>query len=142
MQGKVEHFVWTEGTTAIPALTSFAGGMGSQVQAWLAEPARTQPWACIGGEFDETLEMTLPRFVRVTDLPADTAVQDRFLTFSSSYVFDPVSRLLQVRRHLRAAFGHQMCSANEFAEMHDDLVKIERDLDAGLVVKVADSKNR
>ncbi|MFM0170725.1 DUF3857 domain-containing transglutaminase family protein [Paraburkholderia sediminicola] len=141
MQGKVEHFVWTDGTTAVPALTSFSGGMGSQVQAWLAEPARTQPWTCIGAEFDETLEMTLPRFVRVTDLPSDTAVQDRFLTFSSRYVYDPAARVLQVRRHLRAAFGHQMCSASEFAEMHDDLVRIERDLEAELVVKAGNSKN-
>ncbi|CAB3777980.1 DUF3857 domain-containing transglutaminase family protein [Paraburkholderia fynbosensis] len=136
MQGTVAHFVWQDGTTALPALTSLAGGMGSQVQSWLAEPARTQPWACIGGEFDETLEMTLPRFVHVTDLPADTAVQDRFLTFSSRYVFDPATRTLQVSRHLRAAYGHQMCSADEFAAMKDDLVRIERDLDAELVVKV------
>ena len=142
MQGKVEHFVWTDGTTAIPALTSFSGGMGSQVQAWLAEPVRTQPWTCVGADFDETLEMTLPRFVRVTDVPTDTAVQDRFLTFSSSYVFDPAARLLQVRRHLRAAFGHQMCSAEEFATMRDDLVRIERDLDAALVVKAASSTSR
>lgn len=92
---------------------------------------------CIGGEFDETLEMTLPRFVRVTDLPTDTAVKNRFIEFSSRYVFDPAARVLQVRRHLRAVFGHQMCSANEFAEMKDDLVRIERDLDTALVLKVA-----
>jgi transglutaminase-like putative cysteine protease len=140
MQGTVAHFVWTDGATAVPALTSFAGGMGSQVQAWLAEPVRTQPWTCIGGEFDETLEMTLPRFVRVTDLPSDTALQDRFLTFSSNYVYDPAARVLQVRRHLRAAFGHQMCSASEFAGMHDDLERIERDLEAELVVKAAKPK--
>jgi transglutaminase-like putative cysteine protease len=140
MHGSVAHFVWQDGTTAVPALTSLSGGMGSQVQTWLAEPARTQPWACIGGAFDETLEMTLPGFVRVTDLPADTTVQDRFLTFSSRYVFDPATRMLQVSRHLRAAFGHQMCSADEFAEMKDDLVRIERDLDAELVVKAAKVK--
>ena len=140
MQGDVAHFVWKDGTTAVPTLTSFSGGMGSQVQGWLAEPARTQPWACIGGEFDETLEMTLPRFVRVTDLPSGMAVQDRFLTFSSRYVFDPATRVLQVNRQLHAAFGHQMCSAGEFADMKDDLVRIERDLDAELVVKVANPK--
>jgi transglutaminase-like putative cysteine protease len=135
MQGMVEHFVWTDGTTAVPALTSLSGGMAGQVQAWLAEPARTQPWACIGGEFDETLEMTLPRFVRATDVPPDATVKDRFFEFSSSYVFDPAARVLQVRRHLRAAFGHQMCSADEFAGVKDDLVRIERDLDAEVVVK-------
>ena len=135
MQGSVAHFVWPDGTTAVPALTSLSGGMAGLVQGWLAEPARTQPWACIGASFDETLEMTLPRFVRVTDWPADTSVQDRFLTFSSRYVFDPATRTLQVRRHLQAAFGHQMCSADEFAAIKDDLVRIERDLDAELVVK-------
>jgi hypothetical protein len=140
-QGSVAHFVWRDGTTAVPVLSSLSGGMDSQVQTWLAEPARTQPWACIGGEFDETLAMTLPRFVRVTDLPTDTAVQNRFLTFSSRYVFDPATRMLQVSRHLRAAFGHQMCSASEFADIKDDLVRIERDLDAQLVVKVANTKS-
>jgi hypothetical protein len=140
MQGSVAHFVWQDGTTAVPALTSLSGGMGSQVRTWLAEPARTQPWACIGGEFDETLEMTLPRFVRVADLPSDTAVQDRSLAFYSRYVFDPATRTLQVRRHLRAAFEHQMCSAGEFTDMKDDLVRIERDLDAEVVVKAANSK--
>ena len=136
MQGTVEHFVWTDGTTAVSALTSLSGGMAGQVQAWLAEPARTQPWACIGGEFDETLEMTLPAFVRVTDVPPDATVKDRFVEFSSRYVFDPAARVLQVTRHLRAAFGHQMCSADEFADVKDDLVRIERDLDAEVVVKV------
>ncbi|WGS51282.1 DUF3857 domain-containing protein [Paraburkholderia sp. D15] len=135
MQGTVAHFVWNDGSTAVPALTSLSGGMDSQVQAWLAEPARTQPWACIGGTFDETLEMTLPRFARVTDLPVDANAQDRFLTFSSRYVFDPSTRVLQVRRQLRAAFDHQMCSADDFAAMKDDLVRIERDLDAVVVVK-------
>jgi transglutaminase-like putative cysteine protease len=136
MQGRVAHFVWTDGTTAVPALTSLSGGMAGQVQVWLAEPSRTQPWACIGGAFDETLEMTLPGFVRVTDVPPDATVTDRFFEFSSRYVFDPVARVLQVRRHLRAAFGHQMCSADEFAGVKDDLVRIERDLDSEVVVKV------
>ncbi len=139
MQGTVEHFVWTDKATAQYRRTRLAltGGMAGQVQAWLAEPAgRTQPWACIGGEFDETLEMTLPRFVRVTDVPPDATVKDRFVEFSSRYVFDPAARVLQVRRHLSAAFGHQMCSADEFANVKDDLVRIERDLDAEVVVKV------
>lgn len=136
MQGRVPHFVWTDGTTAVPALTSLSGGMAGQVQAWLAEPSRTQPWACIGGSFDETLELTLPRFVHVTDVPPDAGVTDRFFEFSSRYVFDPATRVLQVRRHLQAAFGHQMCSADEFAAVKDDLVRIERDLDAEVVVKV------
>ncbi|WP_408220303.1 DUF3857 domain-containing transglutaminase family protein [Paraburkholderia sediminicola] len=136
MQGQVTHFVWTDGTTAVPALTSLSGGMAGQVQVWLAEPSRTQPWACIGGAFDETLEMTLPGFVRVTDVPPDATVKDRFFEFSSRYVFDPVARVLQVRRQLRAAFGHQMCSADEFAGVKDDLVRIERDLDSEAVVKV------
>ncbi|MGF6410424.1 transglutaminase-like putative cysteine protease [Paraburkholderia sp. MM5482-R2] len=137
MQGSVPHLIWPDGTTAVRALTSLAGGMGSQVEAWLAEPVRTQPWACIGGDFDETLEMSLPRFVRVTDLPTDSTVEDPLLTFASHYVFDPATRTLQVNRHLRAAFGHQMCTPNEFAAIRDALVRIERDLDAEVVVRAA-----
>ncbi|WP_429576487.1 DUF3857 domain-containing transglutaminase family protein [Paraburkholderia sp. UCT70] len=137
MQGSVPHLIWPDGTTAVRALTSLAGGMGSQVEAWLAEPVRTRPWTCIGGEFDETLEMSLPRFVRVTDLPTDSTVEDPLLTFASHYVFDPATRTLQVNRHLRAAFGHQMCTPNEFAAIRDALVRIERDLDAEVVVRAA-----
>ncbi|WP_341312543.1 DUF3857 and transglutaminase domain-containing protein [Paraburkholderia sp. IMGN_8] len=136
MQGRVEHFVWEDGTTAVPALTSLSGGMGSQVQAWLAEPLRTQPWTCIGGEFDETLELALPRFVQVIDVPPDAVVKDRVFDFSSHYVFDPAERVLQVRRHLRAGFGHQMCSPTEFLDVKSDLVRVQRDLDSEVVVKV------
>ncbi|RDK01665.1 DUF3857 domain-containing transglutaminase family protein [Paraburkholderia lacunae] len=135
MQGRVEHFVWKDGTTAVPALTSLSGGMESQVQAWLAEPSRTQPWACIGGEFDEILQMTLPGFGQVTDVPPDAVVKDRFLDFSSHYVLDAAARVLQIRRHLRAGFGHQMCSPDEFADLKPDLVRIQRDLDSVVVVK-------
>ena len=137
MQGSVPHLIWPDGTSAVPALTSLAGGMASQVEAWLAEPVRTQPWACIGGEFDETLEMSLPRFVRVTDLPTDSTVEDPLLTFASHYVFDPATRTLQVNRHLRVTFGHQMCTASEFEAIRGDLVRIERDLDAEVVVRAA-----
>ncbi|MGF6967019.1 transglutaminase-like putative cysteine protease [Paraburkholderia sp. WC7.3g] len=140
MQGSVPHLIWPDGTTAVPALTSLAGGMGSQVEAWLAEPVRTHPWTCIGGEFDETLELSLPRFVRETDLPTDSTVEDPLLTFASHYIFDPATRTLQVNRHLRAAFGHQMCTANEFIAIRDDLVRIERDLDAEVVVRAASAK--
>jgi hypothetical protein len=137
MQGSVPHLIWPDGTSAVPALTSLAGGMASQVEAWLAEPVRTQPWACIGGEFDETLEMSLPRFVRVTDLPTDSTIEDPLLTFASHYVFDPATRTLQVNRHLRVTFGHQMCTASEFEAIRGDLVRIERDLDAEVVVRAA-----
>ncbi|MEQ5838028.1 DUF3857 and transglutaminase domain-containing protein [Paraburkholderia acidicola] len=136
MTGTLEHVVWPDGTTALPALTSLAGGLGTQVQAWLAEPERTQPWACIGGDFDETAEITLPDTVHVTDLPNDTAVRDRFLDYTSHYVFDPVARTLQITRRLHAQFGHQVCTPDEFAQMRATLLKIERDASSQVVVRV------
>lgn len=119
----------------MPALTSFAGGIASQVQTWLAEPQRTQPWVCVGGDFDETSQITLPDTVRVTDLPSDTTVQDGYFDYASHYVFDPASRVLQITRRLHAQFGHQVCSAEAFDEMRDSLDRIERDALSQVVVK-------
>ncbi|TDY37723.1 transglutaminase superfamily protein [Paraburkholderia rhizosphaerae] len=135
MQGTLEHVSWPDGTTALPALTSLSGGIASQVQTWLTEPRRTQPWACIDGDFDETSQITLPDNVRVTDLPQDAQVHDPFFEFSSHYVFDPDTRIVQITRRLTTRFGHQMCSAEEFQAARASLVRIERDALSQIVVR-------
>ena len=135
MQGTVEHFIWTSGTSAFTALSSLAGGIASQVEAWLAEPRRTQPWVCIGGDFDEAAQIALPADVRVSDLPVDTSVQDDMLAYTSRYVFDPASRTLQVSRYLHAQFGTQMCSPQQFAALLPDLTRVERDVLGQVVVR-------
>lgn len=135
IEGSLDHVVWRDGTTAIDALSSFAGGIATQIDSWLAQPHRTQPWACIGGNFTESAQLALPAFARVTDLPADTQVSDPFVTYTSHYVFDARTRTLQIERRLSAQFGHQMCSAGEFMQMRDALVRIERDTHAQVVVR-------
>ena len=135
MQGTLEHFTWTDGTTALPALSSLSGGIASQVQSWLAEPQRTQPWVCVGGDFDETAQITLPATVRVTDLPVDASVQDSYFDYTSHYVFDPGTRVLQITRRLHTKFVHQVCSADAFNEAQASLVRIERDASSQVVVR-------
>lgn len=133
--GTLDHFVWPDGTTALPALSSLTGGIATQVEAWLAEPVRTQPWGCVGGTFDETGQIALPAGVAVTDLPADTAVHDRFVDFTSHYVFDAAARVVQVTRRMKADFGRQVCTPDEFAALRASLERIERDTQAQIVVR-------
>jgi hypothetical protein len=142
MQGTLEHFTWTDGTTALPALSSLSGGIASQVQSWLAEPQRTQPWVCVGGDFDETAQITLPATVRVTDLPVDANVQDSYFDYTSHYVFDPGTRVLQITRHLHTKFVHQVCSADAFNEAQASLVRIERDASSQVVVRATPADYR
>ncbi|HKT95191.1 MAG TPA: DUF3857 domain-containing protein [Paraburkholderia sp.] len=137
--GTLEHVVWPDGTTAMPALSSFAGGIASQLDAWLAMPRRTQPWACVGGDFEEHAQIVLPAFARVTDLPRDTSASaladGAQLDYASYYVFDPASRTVQVSRRLSAHFGRQMCSPEQFAQLRDVLVRMQRDTHAQIVVR-------
>ncbi|AOJ67075.1 hypothetical protein WJ32_21485 [Burkholderia ubonensis] len=135
MTGALDHAVWPDGTTAVPALSSLTGGIATQVQSWLAEPVRTQAWTCIGGEFDETAQIALPANVAVTDVPADTAVRDRFVDFASHYVFDANARVVQITRRLRADFGRQVCTPDDYAAMRASLERIERDTQAQIVVR-------
>ncbi|WP_321899936.1 DUF3857 domain-containing transglutaminase family protein [Paraburkholderia heleia] len=137
MAGTLDHVIWRDGTTAIPATSSFTGGIATQIDSWLAQPRRTQPWACIGGAFTESAQIVLPAFARVTDVPQDTQVSDAFFDYMSHYVFDARSRTLQIERRLTARFGHQMCTADEFAQMRDALLRIERDTHAQIVVRAA-----
>ncbi|QCP48991.1 DUF3857 domain-containing protein [Trinickia violacea] len=139
MTGTLEHVVWPTGMTAVPALSSLSGGIATQVQSWLAEPVRTQPYVCIGGEFDETGHMVLPANVQMVGLPNDLAVHDAFYDYDSHYVFDPSTRAVQITRRLRARFGKQVCSPQEYEAMRGTLVKIERDALAQVVVR-GDSK--
>ncbi|KWB72706.1 hypothetical protein WM31_08475 [Burkholderia ubonensis] len=135
MTGTLDHAVWPDGTTAVPALSSPTGGIATQVQGWLAEPVRTQAWVCIGGAFDETAQIALPANVAVTDVPADTAVRDRFVDFASHYVFDASARVVQITRRLRADFGRQVCTPDDYAAMRASLERIERDTQAQIVVR-------
>jgi transglutaminase-like putative cysteine protease len=135
MTGTLDHVVWPTGMTALPALSSLSGGIATQVQGWLAEPVRTQPYVCIDGEFDETAQIILPANVRLVGVPDDLSLQDRFYGYASHYVFDPRTRTVQITRHLRARFGKQVCSPQEFEATRDTLVKIERDALAQLVVQ-------
>ncbi|ANW52882.1 DUF3857 domain-containing protein [Burkholderia pseudomallei] len=135
MTGALERFAWPDGTTALPALSSLAGGIATQVQGWLAEPVRTQPWLCIGADFDETAQIALPENLRVTDLPADAGVHDRFFDYESHYVFDAPARVVQITRRLRARFAHQVCAPEDFAAARASLEHIERDALAQIVVR-------
>ncbi|AME26010.1 MULTISPECIES: DUF3857 domain-containing transglutaminase family protein [Burkholderiaceae] len=135
IRGTLDDVVWSTGTTALPALTSLSGGIASQVENLLAERVRTQPFVCIGGNFNEVAQLSLPKTVRVNDVPADTNISDTFFTYSSRYVFDPATNLLQTERHLQANFGKQVCSPAEFAAMQPALKRIERDTKSQVVVK-------
>jgi hypothetical protein len=135
INGTLDNVVWTTGTTALPALTSLSGGIATQVENLLAERVRTQPFMCTGGVFDEVAQVSLPKTVRVTDVPADASFTNAFFEYSSRYVFDPATNLLQAERHLKANFGKQVCTPADFAAMQPVLKRIERDTDAQIIVK-------
>jgi transglutaminase-like putative cysteine protease len=136
--GTLDHVVWPDGTTALPALSSLSGGIASQLDNWLAVSRRTQPWACISGDFEEHARITLPAFARVTDLPRDTmasTVGTVALDYSARYVFDRETRTVDVTRHLAAHFGRQMCTPEDFAQMREALLRMQRDAHAQIVVR-------
>ncbi|MEK7899560.1 hypothetical protein AAB988_38545, partial [Burkholderia contaminans] len=62
-------------------------------------------------------------------------VHDRFVDFTSHYVFDAAARVVQVTRRMTADFGRQVCSADEFTALRASLERIERDTQAQIVVR-------
>ncbi|MGN6230042.1 MAG: DUF3857 domain-containing transglutaminase family protein [Trinickia sp.] len=135
MTGTLEHVVWNDGMTALPALSSFAGGIGSQVGDWLANSTRTQSYVCIGGTFAEHGTVTLPRDVKLVYVPSDVAIGAGPIDYSAQYVVDPVSRVVQISRRLRADFGGQVCTPKDFDAMRDTLVRVQRDTSAQIIVQ-------
>ena len=142
MTGTLEHVVWPDRMTAIPALSSMAGGIASQVRDWLAVAVRTQSYVCIGGAFVEQGSMTLARNFNVVYVPPDVTLDTDAIHYAAHYVFDPVSRAIQVSRTLQADFGKQVCSPNEFAAMRETLVRIERDAAAQIVLTTTAAQKR
>jgi Domain of Unknown Function with PDB structure (DUF3857)/Transglutaminase-like superfamily len=135
MTGILDHVLWTDGMTAVPALSSFAGGIATQVEDWLAVPQRRRPFVCIGGTFDEHGLISLPPNAKTIHVPEPLALSAGGLTYESGYVFDPEKRLVQVTRRLRADFGKAVCTAQEFAQMRSALERIERDALAQIIVQ-------
>nr|WP_242538763.1 DUF3857 domain-containing protein [Trinickia acidisoli] len=137
MTGTLEHVVWPDGMTALPALSSLGGGIASQVGTWLSNAERTQPYVCLGGTFVEHGTVTLPRNVKLVYVPSDLTIEAGSIDYTAHYVFDPVSRVVQVSRRLQADFGKQVCSPKQFDAMRDTLVRIERDLSAQIIVRAS-----
>ncbi|MGG1944173.1 DUF3857 and transglutaminase domain-containing protein [Trinickia sp. NRRL B-1857] len=135
MTGAIEHLVWSNGTSAFPALSSFAGGIASQVEGWLAESVRTQSYVCMDGAFSEEGVVTLPRDLTLVYMPSDVTIDAGPIGYAAHYVFDPVSRAVQISRRLEARFGKQVCSPQAFDAMRDALLRIERDTSAQIVVQ-------
>ncbi|WP_408646996.1 DUF3857 domain-containing transglutaminase family protein [Trinickia dabaoshanensis] len=133
--GAIERLAWPDGVTAVPALSSFAGGIASQIDGWLAEPVRTQSYVCIGGTFDEEGVVTLPPGLKLVYMPSDVTIATDPIEYAAHYIFDPVSRTVQITRRLQARFGKQVCTAQAFDAMRDALVRIERDTSAQIVVQ-------
>jgi hypothetical protein len=137
MTGTIEHIVWPDGMTGVPALSSLAGGIATQVDDWLAVPRRTQPYVCIGGRFEEEGQIALPPNVKTIYVPEALSINAGGLTYASDYIFDPQTSVVQVTRRLTADFGKQVCTQNEFAQMRVALERIERDAMAQVIVQGA-----
>jgi hypothetical protein len=135
IHGKVEHVVWPTGMTAIDALSSFSGGIASQLHGWLVEATRTQPYLCPHGDFDETAVITFARRFTIADMPADVELHSDTLDYQAHYLFDAQSQLIQVSRHLSAHFGATVCPATGFAATRALLLKAERDAMSQVVIK-------
>ena len=134
MTGVLDHLIWPDGMTGMPAVSSFSGGIATQVQQWLAPGVRTQPFVCIGGGFDETGQIALPPTVRMVFVPNDVELSAGALRYRSRYVFDPTTHTVQITRRLQAQFGKQVCSAEEFTAMRAALERVQRDALAQIIV--------
>lgn len=137
MSGTLEHVVWPDGMTGVPALSSLSGGIAGQVEQWLAASPRTQPFVCLGGRFDEVGHIALPAGLRLVYLPDDLTVSAPELTYRSGYIYDSSTRIVQISRHLQADFGKQVCSPADFAALSASLQRIERDAFAQIIVRGA-----
>jgi transglutaminase-like putative cysteine protease len=134
MTGALEHLIWPDGMTGMPAISSLSGGIATQVEQWLAAGVRTQPFVCIGGEFDEAGQIALPSGMRAVFVPNDLELSAGGLHYRSHYVFDPATHIVQITRRLQARFGKQVCSPDEFAAMRPALERMERDALAQVIV--------
>ena len=79
--------------------------------------------------------MTLPRDVKLVYVPSDVAIGAGPIDYSAQYVVDPVSRVVQISRRLRADFGGQVCTPKDFDAMRDTLVRVQRDTSAQIIVQ-------
>jgi hypothetical protein len=137
LRGTLDDVVWTTGTTALPALTSLSGGIATQTRYWLAERTRTQPYLCVGGTYREVSQISLPKTMRVTEVPDDADVSNAHFVYHARYLFDPSTNVIQVTRTLDATFNKQVCAPEDYQASLPLLKQIERDTQAQIIVKAS-----
>jgi hypothetical protein len=116
-------------------LTSLSGGIASLTRNWLSERIRTQPYMCIGGVYREVSQISLPKAMRVTEVPDDLELSNEVFNYRSHYLFDPSTNVIQVTRTLDAHFGKQVCTPDDFKAALPVLKQIERDTQEQIIVK-------
>jgi transglutaminase-like putative cysteine protease len=137
LRGTLDDVIWPTGTTALPALTSLSGGIATQTRYWLAERTRAQPYLCVGGTYREVSQISLPRSMRVTEVPDDLDTSNAYFSYRSHYLFDPSTNVIQVTRTLNAKFNKQVCAPEDYQATLPLLKQIERDTQAQIIVKAA-----
>ncbi|MDR5882839.1 hypothetical protein [Caballeronia sp. LZ032] len=129
----LDDVVWSNGATALPALTSLSGGIATQVRDWLVERARTQPYICVGGRFLGTAQIVLPENIHITSMPDNLDLSSGFFKYHAHYSLDPATHTIRITWTLGADFGKQACSPGDFQTA---LRKTEWDTRQQIVVRM------
>ncbi|WP_413196798.1 DUF3857 domain-containing transglutaminase family protein [Pararobbsia alpina] len=135
LRGALENVVWPTGTTAVPALSSFSGGIASQLRTALAERVRTQPYTCTSGDFTENAVLTFARDFTVSDIPPDLELHTGTLDYVAHYLFDASSQTIQITRALHLHFPAAVCDPEAYEANRGTLLKAERDAMSQIIVR-------
>jgi hypothetical protein len=135
MKGTLESLVVPGTAASIPALTSFAGGFSADARYWLGERERSQPFVCHNMEMHEHARISLPPNFHVLDMPEAVEATDRYIDYRSQYTFDPQTNVVTMTRDGTTHFASDVCSPDDFAQMHPAIEALGRDVRAEVIVK-------
>ncbi len=131
--GKIDNLVLFPGPAALPAVTTVAGGISTTVANLSKEAKRTQPFACVSVELEETSEFDLPGNTSIVSLPRGISVTSKFFDFQSEYRQD--GSKVSVTRVYRSHFPSIICQPEDFNDMKPTLGQIMNDLRSQIIVR-------
>ncbi|WP_374357747.1 transglutaminase family protein, partial [Chitinimonas sp.] len=121
------------GPVGMPTLTSLGGGIAANLQSFLSEASRSQPFACVPSKVREEVRFTLPKGVSINSLPKPLKLDDRYFAYQASYRQDGQAVLVQREMAVKPQ-SHLVCTAEDFTAMLPALKQMARDVSSQIIV--------
>jgi transglutaminase-like putative cysteine protease len=139
LRGQADNLTYLPGTVGITAASSYHAGISQQLNGFIAEHTRSQPFVCVVMDFAEQADYHFPPGAKLLARPDDVTINNPYFRYQARYVQNGDG--IQIQRHLESGKRDgRVCTPQDQQAMQADIGRMLRDLRAQFILQAAPGK--